>query len=102
MEFRGRALGRCSFLSFFSGEILATQADSFFGVDEDGRPSEILSRLHNPAKFLPYFEKVNCWLWVGCSICESVTRGIQSLPEDKDVASAGCHTPELLGNPPLR
>ncbi|KAJ6180373.1 hypothetical protein N7519_010834 [Penicillium mononematosum] len=41
-----------------TSQVSATQADSFFGVDEDGRPSEILSRLHNPAKFLPYFEKM--------------------------------------------
>ncbi|KZN92851.1 hypothetical protein EN45_030140 [Penicillium chrysogenum] len=41
-----------------TSRVSATQADSFFGVDEDGRPSEILSRLHNPAKFLPYFEKM--------------------------------------------
>ncbi|OQE39065.1 hypothetical protein PENCOP_c007G03135 [Penicillium coprophilum] len=40
-------------------QVTAVQADSFFGVDEeDSRPNEILSRLHNPAKFLPYFEKI--------------------------------------------
>ncbi|KAJ5207109.1 hypothetical protein N7491_002259 [Penicillium cf. griseofulvum] len=41
-----------------TSQVTAAQADSFFGVDEDSRPSEILSRLHNPAKFLPYFEKM--------------------------------------------
>jgi hypothetical protein len=41
-----------------TSQVSTTQADSFFGVDEDGRPSEILARLHNPAKFLPYFEKM--------------------------------------------
>ncbi|CAG8908923.1 unnamed protein product [Penicillium egyptiacum] len=41
-----------------TSQVSAAQADSFFGVDENSRPSEILSRLHNPAKFLPYFEKM--------------------------------------------
>ncbi|KXG53865.1 uncharacterized protein PGRI_009150 [Penicillium griseofulvum] len=41
-----------------TSQVTASQADSFFGIDEDSRPSEILSRLHNPAKFLPYFEKM--------------------------------------------
>ncbi|KAJ5373767.1 hypothetical protein N7517_005773 [Penicillium concentricum] len=42
-----------------TSQVIAAQADSFFGVDEeDNRPSKILSQLHNPAKFLPYFEKM--------------------------------------------
>ncbi|KAJ5617563.1 hypothetical protein N7537_002677 [Penicillium hordei] len=43
-----------------TSHVSVAHADSFFGVDEDSdsRPSEILSRLHNPAKFLPYFEKM--------------------------------------------
>lgn len=41
-----------------TSQVSVARADSFFGVDEDSRPSEILSRLHNPAKFLPYFEKM--------------------------------------------
>ncbi|CAI7658423.1 unnamed protein product [Penicillium glandicola] len=44
-------------LDVSTSQVTAAQADSFFGVDEDSRPSEILSRLHNPAKFLPYFQK---------------------------------------------
>lgn len=41
-----------------TSQVSVAHAESFFGVDEDSRPSEILSRLHNPAKFLPYFEKM--------------------------------------------
>ncbi|KAJ9492770.1 hypothetical protein VN97_g439 [Penicillium thymicola] len=41
-----------------TSQVSVAHADSFFGVDEDSRPSEILSRLHNPAKFLPHFEKM--------------------------------------------
>lgn len=41
-----------------TSQVSVAHAESFFGVDEDRRPSEILSRLHNPAKFLPYFEKM--------------------------------------------
>lgn len=41
-----------------TSQVSVAHADSFFGVTEDSRPSEILSRLHNPAKFLPYFEKM--------------------------------------------
>ncbi|KAJ5964562.1 uncharacterized protein N7479_004438 [Penicillium vulpinum] len=45
-------------LDVSTSQVTTAQADSFFGIDEDSRPSEILSRLHNPAKFLPYFEKM--------------------------------------------
>ncbi|KGO71008.1 hypothetical protein PITC_065820 [Penicillium italicum] len=41
-----------------TSRVSAAQADSFFGADEDSRPIEILSRLHNPSKFIPYFEKM--------------------------------------------
>ncbi|CAI7580885.1 unnamed protein product [Penicillium viridicatum] len=41
-----------------TSQVSVAHADSFFGVNEHSRPSEILSRLHNPAKFLPYFEKM--------------------------------------------
>ena len=41
-----------------TSQVSVAHTDSFFGVDGDSRPSEILSRLHNPAKFLPYFEKM--------------------------------------------
>ncbi|KAK4864236.1 hypothetical protein LT330_010029 [Penicillium expansum] len=41
-----------------TSQVSAAQADSFFGIDDDSQPIEILSRLHNPAKFLPYLEKM--------------------------------------------
>ena len=41
-----------------TSQVLTAKADSFFGINEDTLPSEILSRLHHPAKFLPYFEKM--------------------------------------------
>jgi hypothetical protein len=41
-----------------TSQVLTSEADSFFGVNEDIRPSEILSRLHHPAKFLPYFKRM--------------------------------------------
>jgi hypothetical protein len=41
-----------------TSQVSTAEADSFFGVDEITRPIEVLSQLHNPAKFLPYFEKM--------------------------------------------
>ncbi|KAG0156476.1 hypothetical protein PDIDSM_3655 [Penicillium digitatum] len=41
-----------------TSQVSAAQADSFFAVGEHRQPIEILSRLQNPAKFLPYFEKM--------------------------------------------
>jgi hypothetical protein len=41
-----------------TSQVLTAKTDSFFGINEDTRPSDILSRLHNPAKFLPYFENM--------------------------------------------
>jgi hypothetical protein len=41
-----------------TSEVMTAKSDSFFDIDEETRPSEILSRLQNPAKFLPYFEKM--------------------------------------------
>ncbi|KAJ5748029.1 uncharacterized protein N7511_009725 [Penicillium nucicola] len=38
--------------------IITTEASSFFGINESAQLSEILSRLHHPAKFLPHFEKM--------------------------------------------
>ncbi|KAJ5788026.1 hypothetical protein N7457_003016 [Penicillium paradoxum] len=41
-----------------TSQVSATEADSFFGIDKDARPNEILFRLHSPAKFIPYFKKM--------------------------------------------
>lgn len=35
--------------------VTTTSADTFFGTNTPIQPHEILSRLHNPAKFVPYF-----------------------------------------------
>jgi hypothetical protein len=35
--------------------VTTTSADTFFGTNPPIQPHEILSRLHNPAKFVPYF-----------------------------------------------
>ncbi|KAJ5473719.1 hypothetical protein N7475_003285 [Penicillium sp. IBT 31633x] len=41
-----------------TSQVSAVQADLFFGADENLPPSQVLSRLHNPSKFIPYFEKM--------------------------------------------
>jgi hypothetical protein len=41
-----------------TSQVTTAQASSFFGINESVQSSEILFRLHNPAKFLPYFEKM--------------------------------------------
>lgn len=42
----------------FVSKISTSEADSFFGTNETVPPHEILSRLHNPAKFVPYFAQM--------------------------------------------
>lgn len=39
-------------------KISTSEADSFFGTNESTPAHEILSRLHNPAKFVPYFAQM--------------------------------------------
>lgn len=39
-------------------KVSTSEADSFFGTDETAPAHEILSRLHNPAKFIPYFAQM--------------------------------------------
>ncbi|KAJ5128572.1 hypothetical protein N7526_006738 [Penicillium atrosanguineum] len=39
-------------------KISASEADSFFGTASTTAPEEILARLHNPAKFVPYFQQM--------------------------------------------
>ncbi|CAG8171251.1 unnamed protein product [Penicillium salamii] len=41
-----------------TSQVTTATADSFFGINEDAKPNEILSQLHNPTVFLPYFEKM--------------------------------------------
>ncbi|CAG8272952.1 unnamed protein product [Penicillium salamii] len=41
-----------------TSQVTTATADTFFGINEDAKPSEILSQLHNPTIFLPYFEKM--------------------------------------------
>ncbi|KAJ5309106.1 hypothetical protein PENANT_c020G08570 [Penicillium antarcticum] len=41
-----------------TSQVTTAQASSFFGINETVQSSEILSRLHNPAKFVPSFEKM--------------------------------------------
>lgn len=38
--------------------VKTSEADSFFGMNETVQAHEILARLHNPAKFVPYFEQM--------------------------------------------
>jgi hypothetical protein len=39
-------------------KVSASEADSFFGTASTTAPHEILARLHNPAKFVPYFQQM--------------------------------------------
>ncbi|KAJ6082299.1 hypothetical protein N7499_007173 [Penicillium canescens] len=41
-----------------TSQVTTAQASSFFGINESVKSSEILFRLHNAAKFLPYFDKM--------------------------------------------
>jgi hypothetical protein len=41
-----------------SSTVTTAESDSFFGTSETLRPHEILSRLHNPARFVPYFTQM--------------------------------------------
>jgi hypothetical protein len=41
-----------------TSQVTTAQASSFFGINESVKSSEILFRLHNPAKFLPYLDKM--------------------------------------------
>lgn len=41
-----------------SSTVTTAESDSFFGTSETPQPHEILSRLHNPAKFVPYFTQM--------------------------------------------
>ncbi|EPS30750.1 hypothetical protein PDE_05702 [Penicillium oxalicum 114-2] len=41
-----------------SGKVTSTEADTFFGARETAQTHEILSRLHNPARFVRYFGKM--------------------------------------------
>ncbi|KAJ5090537.1 hypothetical protein N7532_009221 [Penicillium argentinense] len=41
-----------------ASKVATSEADSFFGANEVVPPHEIFSRLHNPAKFVPYFEQM--------------------------------------------
>lgn len=41
-----------------ASKVASSEADSFFGANEPVAPQEVLSRLHNPAKFVPYFEQM--------------------------------------------
>lgn len=39
-------------------KVSTSEADSFFGTASTTAPDEILARLHNPAKFVPYFQQM--------------------------------------------
>lgn len=39
-------------------KISASEADSFFGTASTAAPEDVLARLHNPAKFVPYFQQM--------------------------------------------
>lgn len=39
-------------------QVTTTEAQSFFGDNDNAQPHEILARLHNPAKFVPYFAQL--------------------------------------------
>ncbi|KAJ5156787.1 hypothetical protein N7492_009590 [Penicillium capsulatum] len=39
-------------------QVTTTEAESFFGDNDTAQPHEILARLHNPAKFVPYFAQL--------------------------------------------
>jgi hypothetical protein len=41
-----------------SSTVTTAESDSFFGTRETPQPHEILSRLHNPARFVPYFTQM--------------------------------------------
>lgn len=41
-----------------SSTVTTAESDSFFGTSETPQPHEILSRLHNPARFVPYFTQM--------------------------------------------
>ncbi|CAG8948584.1 unnamed protein product [Penicillium salamii] len=41
-----------------TSQVTTATADTFFGINEDAKANEILSQLHNPTIFLPYFEKM--------------------------------------------
>lgn len=41
-----------------TSQVSTANADLFFGAQQDVRTNDILSRLHNPAKFLPHLEKM--------------------------------------------
>ncbi|KAK5788516.1 hypothetical protein VI817_009474 [Penicillium citrinum] len=41
-----------------ASKVASSEADSFFGANEPVAPHKVLSRLHNPAKFVPYFEQM--------------------------------------------
>ncbi|KAJ5966449.1 hypothetical protein N7481_013163 [Penicillium waksmanii] len=41
-----------------ASKVASSEADSFFGANEPVESHEVLSRLHNPAKFVPYFEQM--------------------------------------------
>lgn len=53
-----RSFSEFRILSFDASisQVSSANADLFFGAQEDVRTSDILSRLHTPAKFLPYLE----------------------------------------------
>lgn len=39
-------------------KVTTSEASTFFGASETAQPHEILSRLHNPAKFVPFFAQM--------------------------------------------
>ncbi|KAJ5675718.1 hypothetical protein N7462_008615 [Penicillium macrosclerotiorum] len=41
-----------------TSKVTTAEADAFFGTSETTQPHEVLSRLHNPAKFVPYFSQM--------------------------------------------
>ncbi|KAJ5580022.1 uncharacterized protein N7459_006007 [Penicillium hispanicum] len=41
-----------------TSEVTTAEAESFFGAHETVQPTEVLARLHNPAKFVPYFAQL--------------------------------------------
>ena len=41
-----------------TSQVTTAEAESYFGAEEAAQPTEVLARLHNPAKFVPYFAQM--------------------------------------------
>lgn len=79
--------------------VTTTSADTFFGTNPPLQPHEILSRLNNPAKFVPYFvsmQKDGYELATGGGDILVFKRSANNNNTTKSTAAAGQHEQEFV------